>query len=116
MIVRGGIYWVDYRGTVGAEIRKRRPAVVISEDEHNAHMRTVTVVPFSSPGKTSPTYEVAIPAGVVGDGRPCRAKPHQIRAVDRVRLGRKIGSLPPELLGTIEASLLLHLGFGDGRA
>ena len=113
MIRRGEIYWIDFRGAVGAEIRKSRPAVVVSSDDHNEHMRTVTVVPFSSPNGPVPFYDVAVPAGAVGDGRPSRLKTHQLRAVDKSRVGRKLGVLPAIFRPALETSLREHLGMKD---
>lgn len=113
MIRRGEIYWVDFRGAIGTEIRKCRPAVVVSSDDHNDHMRTVTVVPFSSPNGRIPHYDVVVPAGFVGDGRPSRLRPHQLRAMDKSRVGRKLGVLPDELMPALEASLLEHLGIEE---
>lgn len=112
MIRRGEIYWIDFRGSVGAEIRKSRPAVVVSTDGHNEHMRTVTVVPFSSTSGAVPPYEVVVPAGAVGDGRPSRIRTHQLRAIDKSRIGRKFGVLPTRLMPALETSLLEHLGIG----
>lgn len=112
MIARGDVYWVDYGGAVGGEIRKIRPSVVVSQNGHNAHMRTVTVVPLSS-GSPRVDYEVAVPAGTLADGRPARLKPHQLRAVDRRRFGRRLGRLPPPLMLQLEAALRLHLALGD---
>jgi mRNA interferase MazF len=110
VILRGEIYWVDCGETVGAEIRKTRPAVVVSNDRHNANMAMVTVVPLSS-GKRAPRYdEVAVPAGLIGDGRRAKLKTHQIRAVDKSRLGRKFGELPAVLRPALDASLRIHLG------
>lgn len=113
MIRRGEIYWIDLRGAIGAEIRKSRPAVVVSVTDHNEHMRTVTVVPLSSLNGPIRTNEVAVPAGIVGDGRPSRLKPHQLRAVDKSRVGRKLGVLPAKLMPALEASLLEHLGIEE---
>lgn len=110
MILRGEVYWADYRAAVGAEVRKTRPAVVVSRDAHNAHMGTVTVVPLSSSSGREFLFEVAIPAGTVGDGRACRAKTHQVGSVDKSRLGRRIGRLPSGVMRLINASLRLHLG------
>lgn len=110
MIRRGEMYWIDFHGAAGAEIRKVRPAVVVSTDDHNEHMRTVTVVPFSSRVAPIWPHEVAVPAGVVGDGRPCRLKTHQLRAVDKSRVGRKIGRFPAKLMPALEYSLCEHLG------
>ena len=110
MIRRGEMYWIDFGGAVGAEIRKVRPAVVVSADDHNEHMQTVTVVPFSSKSGPIRPYEVAVPAGAVGDGRPSRLKTHQLRAVDKSRVGRKFGVLSAKLMPTLEMSLREHLG------
>ena len=110
MIRRGEIYWIDFHGASGVEIKKVRPAVVVSSNDHNEHMRTVTVVPFSSRVAPIRPHEVFVPAGVVGDGRPSRLKTHQLRAVDKNRVGRALGVLPAGLLRTLEASLLEHLG------
>lgn len=113
MIARGEVYWTDQRGAVGAEIRKVRPCVVVSNDEHNAEMATVTVVPLSS-GPPSPRYdEVEVAPGLVGDGRRARLKAHQVRAVDKSRLGRKAGALPEPVMRALEDALRIHLGLDD---
>ena len=113
MIRRGEMYWINFHGAAGAEIQKVRPAVVVSSNDHNEHMRTVTVVPFSSRvGPTRP-HEVAAPAGVVGDGRPSRLRTHQLRAVDKSRVGRKLGVLSVKLMPALEASLREHLGIEE---
>lgn len=110
MIRRGEVYWVDFRGSVGAEIRKVRPAVVVSAAGHNEHMATVTVAPLSSAAGRIMLYEAAVPAGVLGDGRPGRVKTHQLRAVDKKRLGEKMGVLPIGAMADVDASLRVHLG------
>lgn len=110
VIRRGEVYWVDFRGGVGAEIRKVRPAVVVSDDDHNGEMSTVTVAPMSSATWRVLPNEVAVPSGMIGDGRPGRVKPHQIRAADKSRLGRKLGALPPGLMEEVDAALRAHLG------
>ncbi len=96
MIRRGEIYWVDFRGALGAEIRKiaaRRGR--LDDTTTTSHMQTVTVVAVlfaERPGPSGLTRS-PIPAGVIGDGRPSRLKTHQLRAVDKSRVGRKIGVL-----------------------
>ncbi|MFI5344996.1 MAG: type II toxin-antitoxin system PemK/MazF family toxin [Elusimicrobiota bacterium] len=109
VILRGGIYWVEFGGSRGAEIRKARPAVVVSNDAHNFYMSTVSVVPLTSgPVKIRPG-EASIPAGIVGDGRACRAIVHQIGSVDRNRVRKKLGILPPEFMARVDAALRVHL-------
>ena len=110
VIARGEVYWVDFRGSVGAEIRKMRPAVVVSEDAHNDHMATVTVAPLSSAqGRLLPN-EAAVPEGILGDGRAARVKIHQVRAVDKSRLREKMGVLPVGAMADVDATLRIHLG------
>lgn len=110
MILRGEVYWTDFRGSIGAEIRKVRPAVVVSDDEHNAHMETVTVAPLSSAAGRLHSYEAAVPEGVFGDGRSARVKTHQLRAVDKRRLRKKLGVLPIGAMADVDATLRIHLG------
>ena len=109
MIRRGEVYWVDFRGSLGAEIRKVRPALVVSDDAHNEYMGTVTVVPMSSMTARIKPHEVAVPEGLIGDGRPGRVKTHQLRAVDKKRLGEKLGVLPVGAMADVDASLRIHL-------
>ncbi len=110
MIRRGEVYWVDFRGAAGAEIRKVRPAVVVSSDAHNDNMATVTVAPLSTFTAPLRLYEAAVPEGLVGDGRPARVKTPQLRAVDKLRLGKKLGLLPVGAMAAVDATLRIHLG------
>mgnify|MGYP001592439722 CR=1 FL=1 len=105
VIRRGEVYWVDFRGSVGAEIQKIRPAVVISDDAHNEHMMTVTVAPLSSSIARIKKYEAVVPEGLIGDGRPARVNTHQLRAVDKQRLSNKLGVLPVGAMAAVDASL-----------
>lgn len=108
MIARGDVYWVDHSGARGAETRKTRPAVVVSQSDINGILDTVAVVPLSS-GRAK-SFEVDVPAGLIGDGRAGRLKIHQLRAVDKERLGKKVGELPRDLMSSLEKSLLYYLG------
>jgi len=110
VIKRGEVYWVDFRGALGAEIRKVRPAVVVSADGHNENMSTVTVAPLSTLFSRLKSYEAAVPGGLIGDGRPARVKTHQLRAVDKKRLGDKLGELPLGAMADVDATLRIHLG------
>jgi mRNA-degrading endonuclease toxin of MazEF toxin-antitoxin module len=110
VIRRGEVYWVDFRGSIGAEIRKVRPGVIISEDGHNENMSTVTVAPLSSAAGRILLCEAVVPEGLLGDGRPARVKTHQLRAIDKSRLGAKLGDLPVGAMAAVDASLRIHLG------
>ncbi len=74
--------------TVGSEIRKTRPAVIVSPDELNAAMRTVIVVPLTTGGSS---FAFRVPTCV--QGKDGHAAVDQIRTVSKERLVKKIGTL-----------------------
>jgi len=90
-IKRFDVFLINLDPTVGSEIRKTRPCLIISPDEMNRHTRTVIVAPMTSAHKDYPT-RVA-----------CRFKKtegqivlDQIRTVDKTRLVKKLGSIDPK--------------------
>lgn len=95
---RGSIWWFDLDPTRGAEIRKQRPAVVLSADGLNRVRRTVVVVPLSTGPAPCPPIVVAVPSAGAGRVAVC----DQIRAVDRTRLRRLAGILSRADLRAVE--------------
>lgn len=104
---RGDIYWVALDPALGSEIRKTRPAIIISNDSCNAHGARVVVLPVTS--NVSSLYPGE--AQVEVRGRPVRALGDQIRSIDKTRLGARISTLRPEELREVEAAVLITLGF-----
>ncbi|MBV8492628.1 MAG: type II toxin-antitoxin system PemK/MazF family toxin [Alphaproteobacteria bacterium] len=98
---RGEIWWVDFDPTQGAELRKRRPAVVITADGLNRARRTVVVVPLSSGPQPHPPIVVATPSA----GQRSVAVCDQLRAVDKRRLVRNEGRLSGADLISIEEGI-----------
>ena len=84
---RFDVWLVNLDPTVGSEIKKTRPAVIVSPDELNKHLRTVIVVPLTT-GKTYP-FRVATKIA----GGPGVAAIDQIQTVDKQRLVKKVTSL-----------------------
>jgi mRNA interferase MazF len=82
------VWLVNLDPTIGSEIKKTRPAVIVSPDELNKHLRTVIVVPLAT-GKAYP-FRVATKV----QGKPGVAAGDQVRTVDKRRLAKKIGALP----------------------
>jgi mRNA interferase MazF len=82
------VWLVNLDPTIGSEIKKTRPAVIVSPDELNKHLRTVIVVPLTT-GKAYP-FRVATKV----QGKPGVAAVDQVRTVDKRRLAKKIGALP----------------------
>ncbi len=103
---RGEVHWVDFDPARGGEVRKRRPAIVVSNNDANAAQNRVQVVPLTS--NTSRVY--AWEALVTVDGKPTKAMADQIRTVAKERLGSYIGTLTqPEVLA-VEQAIRLQLG------
>jgi len=86
VVQRFGVYLVTLDPTVGSEIRKRRPCLVISPDEMNSSIATVIVAPMTTKGKAYPT-RVACEFG----GKSGRIVLDQLRTVDKARLVKKLG-------------------------
>lgn len=94
---RFDIYLVTLDPTKGAEMKKTRPAVIVSPDELNSHLATVIVVPLTT-GRAYPFRPPTRFQGKLGV-----AALDQIRVVDKSRLSRKVGSLEADT-----ATLLLR--------
>ncbi|MBI4057376.1 MAG: type II toxin-antitoxin system PemK/MazF family toxin [Elusimicrobia bacterium] len=106
---RGEIYWVNLDPTVGSEIKKTRPAVVVSNDLNNIHAQTVTVLPLSTSVDKVYPFEVLLKSGVYGNKEPSKVKANQIRTIDKQRLGQWIGLLPKEVMVEMDKAMRLHL-------
>lgn len=103
---RGEVYWVRLDPGEGAEIRKTRPAIVVSNDAANRHLRSVTVVPLSSSTRRVSPSQVLVELR----GRAGKALADQIRTVDGSRLvGRRIGVLPGAAMAELERVMRIHL-------
>ena len=102
---RGAIFWVEFDPVRGGEIRKRRPAVIVSNDTANLAANRVQVVPVSSNVRRIHSWE----APVRVQGRPCKALADQIRTVAKERLRDYVGDVTMiEMLG-IERAIKLQL-------
>jgi len=108
-IQRGDVWLVNLDPTVGAEIRKTRPAVIISNDIANQSSSTVTVLPVTDRGEKTHPFETDIPIKTGGLSKPSKIKCQQIRTVDKARLVHFLGVLPGRIIESAERSLCLHL-------
>ncbi|MDZ4744404.1 MAG: type II toxin-antitoxin system PemK/MazF family toxin [bacterium] len=91
-ILRGEVYWVNLDPTVGTEIKKTRPALIVSADDMNAVLPRVIIAPLTSEGQP-----LGCRPGIVINGRTGRLLLDQIRSVDKSRLVRKMGVIELEL-------------------
>ena len=104
----GEIWCVALDPTLGSDIRKTRPCVVISVKVLNERRRTVIVVPLSSSPKASPPILIPISC----DGHPAVAVSDQIRAVSKARLRSRLGAVTTEEMAALEDGLrqIMQLG------
>ena len=92
-MTRGEIWLVNLDPTVGSEIRKTRPCVVVSPGEMHDHLRTVVVAPMTTVGREAP-FRIGIHHG----GRRGLILLDQIRAVDKTRLAKRLGAVSSRTL------------------
>src|SRR5256714_10502895 len=95
------VYLVNLDPTIGSEIKKTRPCLVISPDEINRFIRTVIVAPMTTKGVAYPTR-----VGCKFQGKQGQIVLDQIRAVDKARLVRRLGRLDKQT----QAAVLSVLG------
>ncbi len=100
MVKRGEIWLVNLDPTIGSEIRKSRPCVVVSPAELNDHLRTAIVAPMTSKGVAAPFRVPVTHAGTKG-----LILLDQVRTVDKARLAKKLGAVSSKALVAALATL-----------
>jgi mRNA interferase MazF len=103
---RSEVWWVNFDPSVGGEIRKKRPAVIISNDSANKFLNRVQVVPLTS--KTDRLYPSE--ALVVFEGKESKAMADQLATVSRTRLFRCAGVLSAKDMQRVEEAVKIQLG------
>jgi mRNA interferase MazF len=99
-VTRGEIWLVNLDPTVGTEVRKTRPCVVVSPGEMHDYLRTVLVAPMTTAGRAAP-FRVAVNHG----GRKGLILLDQVRAVDKTRLAKKLGAVSARTLTVTSRTL-----------
>ncbi|MAY86310.1 MAG: growth inhibitor PemK [Pseudooceanicola sp.] len=88
MVNQYEIYWVNLDPTVGSEINKTRPGLIISPDDSNKHLNTLLIAPLTSTIRRFPMR-----VNIVLNGKKGQVALDQIRCVDKSRLTKKLGQL-----------------------
>jgi mRNA interferase MazF len=96
MVKRGEVWLATLDPTIGSEIRKTRPCLVISPNEINDHLRTVTVAPMTSASRPAP-YRVPLRF----DEKDGLVLTEQVRALDKRCLVKRLGQVPGPVLSRV---------------
>ena len=105
-IERGEVYWVAFDPSVGGEIQKTRPAIILSNNAANLAMNRVQVVPISS--KTDRVYPGEALIDLKGEKRKAIAS--RLATASKLRFGSKLGIIGAEDRAKVEAAIAVQLG------
>lgn len=107
---RGEIYYADLSPTVGSEINKRRPVLIVSNEASNRAASTLTVLPITSKVSRVYPFEVFLSPKESGLPKPSKAQAQQIRTISKERIaGRALGQLGIALMRRAAEAIRLHL-------
>jgi mRNA interferase MazF len=102
---RGEVWWVEFDPAMGSEIKKTRPAIIISNNAANRHLARLVVIPLTS----NVTRQYPGEALVTVAGKPGKAMTDQIMAVAKERCKGKLGDLAAADIREVENAILTHL-------
>jgi mRNA interferase MazF len=107
---RGEIYYANLSPTVGSEMNKRRPVLIVSNDANNCAADTVTILPITSNVTRVYPFEVLINPEDSGLPKPSKVQAQQVRTISKQRIGADVlGNLSQEVMQLVDTALKLHL-------
>ena len=108
---RGDIYYANLSPTVGSEMDKRRPVLIVSNDANNRASSTVTILPLTSNVSRVYPFEVLLNPEDSGLLLASKVQAQQVRTISKQRIvSEVVNSLSEELMQLVDAALKLHLG------
>jgi mRNA interferase MazF len=108
MIKRGEVWWINFDPSVGQEIKKKRPAIILSNDFSNKYLKRFQVVPVSSKiEKLYPSESI-----ITINGNKSKAMADQLTTVSELRFISKIGKITSHDFEGVERAVKLQLGLG----
>ena len=109
---RGEIYFADLNPTVGSEINKRRPVLIVSNDANNKASSTITIMPITSSVTKIYPFEVFLDVRESGLPKPSKIQCQQIRTISKLRINSSVaGKVNNQTLSRVEIATKLHLDF-----
>jgi mRNA interferase MazF len=103
---KGEVWWVDFDPSIGGEIQKMRPAVIVSNNVANLRLNRAQVVPLTA------NVDRVFPGEAVVQFRnePRKAMANQIMTASKARFGQRMGDLDRSQMQKIESAILVQLG------
>lgn len=102
---RGDVWWVNFNPSIGGEIQKVRPAIIVSNDAANKFLNRIQVVPITSKTQKVFPSEAVVTVG----GKKVKAVADQINTASKLRFTKKIGELSNDELRKVETAIKVQL-------
>lgn len=105
-MLRAEVWWVNFDPSIGGEIQKQRPAIIMSNDSANRHLNRLQVLPLST--KIDKIYPGE--ALITINGKQAKVIASQLTTVSKLRVSNKVGQLSPKDMQKVEQVVKLQLG------
>ena len=108
-IKRGEVWMVNLDPTIGHEIKKKRPGLIIQNDIGNKYSQITIIAPITSQ-HLEKIYPIEVLLTEGGLEKESKVLLNQIRAIDKIRLVKKLGRIKPETIHLVDEALKISLG------